>query len=392
MHHRTKLFLGCLVCLFLVVAGCDQTALDTSHEEDDLSLRNGEVIPGQYIVVLDQTSLGKKAAATIGEITALAGVDAEFTYQNTLSGFAGRLSETALADLRNDPRVAYIEEDRMIVLDVCDRNPSHPKCDDGGGDDGGGGDPQETPYGITRVGGAGNGTGQRVCVIDTGVDLDHPDLNVDASSGFNAFTRGRDGRDLDDGNGHGTHVSGTIAAIDNTIGVVGVAAGATVVPIKVLSSSGSGSTSGVIAGVDHAGTGVCSVANMSLGGGTSTALDDAVESASANVQFSLAAGNSGDDANNYSPARVNGSNIYTISAIDSNDQFASFSNYGNPPVDYAAPGVGVLSTYRNGGYATLSGTSMAAPHVAGILLLGNINSDGNAQNDPDGNADPIAHR
>lgn len=392
MHRHTKFFLGLLACLLLVVAGCDQTALDTPAEDDDLSLRNGEVIPGHYIVVLDQTSLGKTASAVLAEMTTLAGVEAEYTYQNTVSGFAGRLSETALADLRNDPRVSYIEEDRMIVLGLCDRNPSHPNCDNGGG--GGGGDPQVTPYGITRVGGHANGAGKRVCVIDTGVDLNHPDLNVDASGGFNAFTRGKDGRDLDDGHGHGTHVSGTIAAINNTTGVVGVAAGATVVPIKVLSSSGSGSTSGVIAGVDHAGTGVCSVANMSLGGSVSTALDQAVVSASQNgVKFALAAGNESDHADNHSPARANGNNIYTVSAIDSNDRFASFSNYGKPPVDYAAPGVGILSTYKNGGYATLNGTSMAAPHVAGILLLGNsISSNGNAQNAPDGNTYPIAHR
>ena len=107
---------------------------------------------------------------------------------------------------------------------------------------------------------------------------------------------------------------------------------------------------------------------------------------------SLAAANSGANAANFTPARTNGNNIYTISAIDSQDRFASFSNYGNPPIDYAAPGVSVLSTYKSGGTATLSGTSMAAPHVAGILLLGTVKADGFAANDPDGNPDPIAHR
>ncbi|MGY5847806.1 S8 family serine peptidase [Salegentibacter sp. HM20] len=229
-------------------------------------------------------------------------------------------------------------------------------------------------------------------MIDSGIDLDHADLNVDASRGFNAFTSGKDGRSADDGNGHGTHVAGTIAAINNDIGVIGVAPGATVIPVKVLDSRGSGSYSGVIAGVDHVAAYGNSgdVANMSLGGPTSDALDQAVLSASQQgIKFVLAAGNESSDANNSSPARVNGSNIYTISAMDSNDNWASFSNYGNPPVDYAAPGVAVKSTWKSGGYNTISGTSMAAPHAAGVLLLGNASTDGTVNGDPDGNPDPI---
>ncbi|MBT8318937.1 MAG: S8 family serine peptidase, partial [Gramella sp.] len=228
-----------------------------------------------------------------------------------------------------------------------------------------------------------------------GIDLDHEDLNVDASRGFNAFTSGKDGRSLDDGNGHGTHVAGTIAALDNNVGVIGVAAGATVVPVKVLDSRGSGSYSGVVAGVDFIGANGSNgdVANMSLGGPVSEALDDAVKAASASgVKFVLAAGNESDDANNHSPARVNGANIYTISAVDINDNFASFSNYGNPPVDYAAPGVAIKSTWKGGGYNTISGTSMASPHAAGVLLLGNASTSGTANGDPDGNADAIIVR
>ena len=122
-------------------------------------------------------------------------------------------------------------------------------------------------------------------------------------------------------------------------------------------------------------------------------LDTAVRNAaSAGVLFSLAAGNESDDANNHSPARANGANIYTVSAIGTTDVFASFSNYGNPPVDYAAPGVSITSCYKGGGYATMSGTSMAAPHVAGILLLGPVVANGTASGDPDGNLVPIAHR
>jgi subtilisin family serine protease len=110
------------------------------------------------------------------------------------------------------------------------------------------------------------------------------------------------------------------------------------------------------------------------------------------VKIALAAGNESDNANNHSPARANGANVFTVSAVNNTDTFASFSNFGNPPVDFAAPGVSIQSTYKGGGFATLSGTSMAAPHVAGILLAGSIRGDGTAKSDPDGNPDPIAHR
>ncbi len=129
---------------------------------------------------------------------------------------------------------------------------------------------------------------------------------------------------------------------------------------------------------------------MSLGGPVSQALDDAVLAASKNgIKFSLAAGNESADANTSSPARVNGANIVTISAMDNKDTWAYFSNYGNPPVDYAAPGLNVKSTWKDGGYNTISGTSMASPHAAGVLLLGAARTDGTVQGDPDGNADPI---
>jgi subtilisin family serine protease len=248
---------------------------------------------------------------------------------------------------------------------------------------------QTTPWGVARVGGPIAGATGTAWVIDTGVDLDHPDLNVDAGRSVNFVPRGKGS--ADDGNGHGTHVAGTIAAIDNGIDVVGVAPGAEVVSVRVLDNSGSGAYSWIIAGVDHVARNGRNgdVANMSLGGPPSQALDDAVRAAAGSVKFTLAAGNSGDDASDYSPARVNGANIYTISAIASSNCLASFSNWGNPPVDFAEPGVGILSTKRGGGTTTLSGTSMAAPHAAGLLLVGGIRSGGSACNDPDGNADTI---
>jgi subtilisin family serine protease len=160
----------------------------------------------------------------------------------------------------------------------------------------------------------------------------------------------------------------------------------------VLDRRGSGSNSGVIAGVDYvaANAGSGDVANMSLGGGISTALDNAVIAASARCIFVLAAGNSSTDASTSSPARADGPNIYTISAMDSSDTWAYFSNYGDD-VEYCAPGVAVFSTWKDGGYNTISGTSMAAPHAAGVLLLGNVFSDGQVSGDPDTSPDPIIH-
>lgn len=247
---------------------------------------------------------------------------------------------------------------------------------------GGGGTTQPaqiTPPGITRVNGGLPGALGTAWVIDTGIDLDHPDLNVDVARSRNFVSNESSPNDL---NGHGSHVSGTIAGIDNTIGTVGVAAGAKVVAVRVLDRRGSGSNADVIAGVDYvAGAGGAGdVANMSLGGGVSVALDNAVIKAAsingaASVKFALAAGNDGGDANLHSPARVNGENIYTIAAFSATTgAWASFSNYGKPPVDFAEPGVSVFSTWKDAGYNTISGTSMATPHAAGLLLLGAIRS------------------
>ena len=135
--------------------------------------------------------------------------------------------------------------------------------------------------------------------------------------------------------------------------------------------------------------------NMSLGGGAYEPLDLKVVGMGEEGLFvALAAGNESDDAENHSPARAEGNNIYTVSACDKNRVWAYFSNYGNPPIDYCAPGVSVLSTYKGGTLATMSGTSMAAPHVCGVLLAtgGNPKSDGSVTGDPDGNPDPIVHK
>ena len=406
MKLKTLKKLGTGVFMAVLLFSCNQDSNAPIIEDDPqmVSPSDSKVIPGQYIVVFNTTEEGKsfenyqksqdRVKAQTLKLMSDNGIKGEIlnVYSKTINGAALKLSHSDVESLRNSKEVSYIEEDRLVTLAPPCGTPKGGPCD-GDGDDGGGSASQETPYGITRVNGGVSYTGSGVAwVIDTGIDLDHEDLNVNASQGFNAFTSGRDGKSLDDGNGHGTHVAGTIAAIDNNVGVIGVAAGATVIPVKVLDSRGSGSYSGVIAGVDYVGANGSNgdVANMSLGGPVSKALDDAVLAASQNgIKFALAAGNESDDSNNHSPARVNGSNIVTISAMDSNDDWAYFSNYGNPPVDYAAPGVSIKSSWKGGGYNTISGTSMASPHAAGILLLGNAGTDGNVNEDPDGNADPV---
>lgn len=287
----------------------------------------------------------------------------------------------SVVSLTNLPEVDFIEIDSPVRLIEPKRKGKEISINQG---------KQQIPWGIRKVGAfrcVKSCSKKKAFVIDTGIDLKNPDLRVNRQLGFSAFQGSPD-----DDNGHGTHVAGTIGAVNNGIGVVGVAAGVQLVPIKVLSGSGSGSTSGVIAGVNHAfkrgrkGD----VANMSLGGGISPALDKAVKKASRKLIFTLAAGNERSDAKTSSPGRVNGRNIYTISAFDRSGRFARFSNYGSA-VDKAEPGVGVLSTIPGGKLASWSGTSMAAPHAAGILLRNGRFGPGceKVKNDPDGKPDCI---
>ncbi|WP_247712457.1 S8 family serine peptidase [Qipengyuania xiapuensis] len=343
-------------------------------------------IENQYVCVFNPGLVSQGSVkAEANRSASAAGGNVKFTYERTIRGFAVNASAQGVANMQaKNPRIAYCEQDQVYTTSA----PPPGKGPGGGGDDGGSQPSQTTPWGITRVGGGQTGATGRALVLDSGVDLDHPDLNVNVGLSVN-FTRDKN---ADDGNGHGTHVAGTIAAIDNNIGVIGVAPGVEVIGIKVLDRRGSGSTSGVIAGIEYAAQIANSndVANMSLGGGFSQALNDAViAAAQTGLRFALAAGNESTSATTKSPASANHPNIYTISSFAQGDNWSSFSNYGNPPVDYAEPGSGILSTYKGGGYATLSGTSMASPHAAGLLLLGSIRSGGSVNGDPDGNPDTI---
>lgn len=413
-----KLIRWAMLSTVALAMACGVADTRTPQSQFD-GMETGAVIPGQYIVVLDakqmpQTATGNVDRWAVEEATfalrdEVAFFEPTMSFAKALQGFAMTADDDVVARLENDPRVLYVEPDRVIRMagPPCDKHPNHPQCQDPTPTPSPDPSPtpspeptppasQTTPWGITRVGGAGNGTGNTIWIIDTGIDLAAADLNVDASRGFNAFTRGRDSKSLSDNNGHGTHVSGTAAAIDNGFGVVGVAAGATVVPVKVLDSRGSGSYSGVIAGVDYVASNASAgdAANMSLGGPVSASLDSAVlNAANGGVLFALAAGNESDDCDNHSPGRVGNqsTNVYTVSAIDDTDTLAYFSNYG-ACVDVAAPGVDIESLQPGGSTVAWDGTSMASPHVAGILSLGAVNTDGTANGDPDGNPDPIAHR
>lgn len=383
---KSVLSLGLVIALAI---GCNRDSI-VEHEADapdilaKLVTFEHDAIPGQYIVLFEEDALPvrpraaqlpyeegqaimKEESQKLLDKHGIAFEKMMHAYDFAIQGFAVTgVTDAELKKILADPAVKYVEQDQIIRLE--------------GGPPGGGGGgscangtSEMVPCGIPLVNGGANYTGtKKAYVLDTGIDLDHPDLNV-ANYGFNAFTSGQDGSSLDDGNGHGTHCAGTIAGIGgNGIGVVGVAAGALVVPVKVLDRRGSGSNAGVIAGVDYVGANGSAgdVANMSLGGGASSALDAAVLNASAGgVWFVIAAGNSSANANNYSPARVNGTYVRTIASMTCGLAWASYSNFGIPPIDWIAPGSAICSTYKDGGYASLSGTSMAAPHAAGVILI-----------------------
>jgi subtilisin len=389
--HPGKIFVLATACS--IVFSCkkeNNNSANTSAKEPDCvdqhDLNKAGIINGQYIVAYKVSALDAHTSALgrISEFSSevlhrnkISSAVIETTFQGEPGGFIAHLSQNEIVRLRKDADIEAIEPDRIISLSTCFTVA----------------EPRLVTWNVERVG-FGDGTGKIAWVIDTGIDFDHPDLIVDqirSKSFVNGVTS------ADDDNGHGTHVAGIIGAKNNNFGVMGVAAGATLVSLKVLDKTGSGRLSSIIEALGyvntngHAGDAV----NLSLGEDSiSTILDQQVQNTAARgILIAIAAGNDKEPARNFSPGRVNGANIFTVSAIDSLDNFASFSNYGNDVVDYAVPGVRILSTYKGAKYAYMSGTSMATPHMTGLLLLkGNkVARSGQAKNDPDGMADPIAH-
>ena len=339
----------------------------------------GDVIPGRYIVVLHGDTSPAGVAHAHGLIRT-------HTYRYALNGFAGRILDATLDRVKNDRRVKSVEPDRVVRVP---EGTARPPGKNGGGKDT---EPLSThvlPTGVDRINADLNPTANidgvddrvdvDIAIIDTGIDRNHPDLNV--------YGRTTCIGSPNDQNGHGTHVAGSAAALDNGEGVVGVAPGARLWSIKVLDANGSGTLGSVLCGLDYVTLNAAEieVANMSLGfEGRSDDLDLAIRnSVAAGIVYTVAAGNSAKDAATFSPA--NHPDVITVSAITDtdgqsggkgplsswfgqDDTFAWFSNFGSV-IELAAPGVDILSTWKDGEYNTISETSMASPHVAGAVAL-----------------------
>ena len=318
--------------------------------------RTANKIENNYIVVLDEKVIGERGRFSIApyvaqEMVATHHGQLKHLYQHAINGFAVEMTSEEAEALSQDFRVAYVEEDGIVTVDTTQSNP---------------------PWGLDRIDQRNRplsgtytynwtGSGVRAYVIDTGIRTTHTQFGGRASNVFDAF--GGSGADC---NGHGTHVSGTIGG-----STYGVAKSALLRGVRVLDCNGSGSNSGVIAGVDWVTNNHINpaVANMSLGGGASSALDTSVNNlANSGVPIAVAAGNSNVDACGTSPARA--ANAITVGATTTTDARASFSNFGTC-LDLFAPGSGILSSWFSSdtATATLSGTSMASPHVAGVAAL-----------------------
>ena len=382
----------------LAVAGALFGCLTAVAGSASAAERNGDayVVPGSYIVVLEDSV--QSVSRQLAEHERRDGFTAHHVYRTALKGYSAKLTPAQVLDLRRDPQVASVEPNRIVRA-------TSPLAAG-----------ESVPTGIARIGAASATTAQAnpasssaVAVIDTGVDLDHAELNVANSptrSGTNCISPGAA---PEDNNGHGTHVAGTIAATNSGAGVVGVAPGTEIFPVKVLDAQGSGTWAQIICGINWVAANASkygiAVANMSLGGlgsstdngacGATSALHQAICNATATgVRFAVAAGN---DAWAYPhptlpdvPAAYD--EVVTVTAYgdsdglaggagpvptcrsgEADDRYASFSNWSDNATDnahtIAAPGVCIRSTWLAGGYNTISGTSMATPHVAGRLAL-----------------------
>jgi aqualysin 1 len=362
MKKRVCSLLAPGILLVLILGGCSKQTADLTGEQltipspdSSLILKSGvpDWLKDSYIVAFNDEV--KDVDAVVGQIEKNLGVKANFVYKFAIKGFAAKLPEAALNGLKNNPHVKYIEQEQVYTINTTQSGVTWgiDRIDQRSL-------PLSTTYTYNQ-----DGSGVDAYIIDTGIRLTHVDFGGRAVSGYNSINPGTDA--IDD-HGHGTHVSGTVGGA-----TYGVAKNVHLIAVKVLNSNGSGTTSTVVAGIDWAIknhlAGIPAVANMSLGGGGDVTIDTSVKNAVADgIVMCVAAGNSAADASNYSPARV--AEAITVGASTSADGFASYSNYGSI-VDILAPGSSVTSDYylSNTSTATMSGTSMATPHVAGVAAL-----------------------
>jgi subtilisin family serine protease len=349
MHMRAVRPLALLGLAALAACSGQDDATSVRQDGDApaplLAAAAGRGVPGSYIVVL-------KEGARPATIAKRNGLTPRYVYSSALNGFAVQMADWQIAKLRGHPSVAYIEQDARVELTTTqsgatwglDRIDQRDR-------------PLNGTYTYTPT-----GAGVRVYVVDTGIRFAHNEFGGRAVTGYDAV----DGGSADDCNGHGTHVAGTVGGA-----TYGVAKGVTLVGVRVLDCAGNGTNSGVIAGMDWVANNrvLPAVANLSLGGGASTAVDDALNRMhNRGVAVVVAAGNSGANACNESPGRA--PNAITVGSTTSTDTRSSFSNYGTC-VDVFAPGSSITSAWYNSNTATstIDGTSMAAPHVAGAAAL-----------------------
>jgi subtilisin family serine protease len=311
-------------------------------------------VAGSYLVTL-KANAAKAGSAEGRALAKRYGATIERTYRKALNGYAIEASKAEAKRFAADPAVASVVQNRTFHIDATQTNPPSWGLDRI--------DQKNLPLDSKYTYPDSAGQGVTAYIIDTGVRITHTDFGGRASYGYDAVDNDNTAQD---GNGHGTHVAGTVAGNS-----YGVAKKAKIVAVRVLDNSGSGTTAQVVAGIDwvaqnHSGP---SVANMSLGGGADSALDTAVRNAIASgVTFAVAAGNDSANASNYSPARV--SEAITVGSTTSSDARSSFSNYGSI-LDIFAPGSSITSAWNSSDTATntISGTSMATPHVTGAAAV-----------------------